>query len=168
MKKGLSTLFVSLFVVGNFSSAALADSEIKSVVNEFEGTEVINGEAVEYTGVEVTSEEELESTHEFVAFAKAGKRNASVVAKKPLFTDFYATAKSTATYKQNTIGAKVRVLKDDGRSLGSKSDSQKNSTIASATVYPGHIGPTRTTAYGNHTFKRTGFKDWFPETKKTF
>ncbi|NRG44288.1 hypothetical protein HRF87_05860 [Bacillus sp. CRN 9] len=44
----------------------------------------------------------------------------------------------------------------------------KHSTYAAATVYPGNaIGPTAF-AIGNHGFIRSGYVDWFPQTKETF
>lgn len=164
MKKIIGSILVSVFVIGGTSLTYAANENVE--VREFNHTELINGEKADVTGIELTSIEQPESTHEIILYA-AGERNASTTVTNPWFGDLYVTAKSSATYNQNTIGAKVRAFKSDGRAIGTQAITNYNSKSATAKTYPKGWGVTNT-AYGNHTFKRNGYKDWFPETVKQF
>lgn len=167
MKKIILPAIFALAITGVSSSVSAATSvEYEPSIREFNTVEFIDGEEVEVNGIELTVDE-IQS--DSIGVTAAGKRYAKVIAKKPLLSSWYATASSDATYKQNKISAKVRAYKGNGVQLGkTKSQTVSNSTYAAATVYPGKaIGPTAF-AIGNHGFIRSGYKDWYPETKKTF
>ncbi|RAS76202.1 hypothetical protein [Priestia endophytica] len=167
MKKIIGTVVFALAITGVSTSVSASSSdEYTPSVKNIDKVEYIDGEQVEVNGIELTVKEIPTASMGVYA---TGKRNAKVIAKKPLFAKWYATATSDATYKQKEISAKVRAYKGNGVQLGgTKSQTVKNSTYAAATVYPGNsIGPTAF-AIGNHGFIRSGYVDWFPQTKKPF
>ncbi|MFC0560826.1 hypothetical protein [Halalkalibacter alkalisediminis] len=163
MKKMVSTLIIGVALMG-FSSPSLADSE-DVTVKKIKTVEIIGGEEVLVEGEEISSYETSEN--EFSIFSTAGNRTASIVAKKPVFSKFYATATSKADYQQDTIGARVRAFNGSGTQLAQDSKSESKTTQTSATAYPGSVGPSGY-AIGNHTFKRSGYTDWYPETRTNF
>lgn len=126
----------------------------------------LNGEKVQLVDEDVdVSPEESKG---FSLFATPGKRTSSTKTYAPLFGTKYSISKSEATYQQNSIGVRGRIFDKNGGLLKSKSDSQKHSTIASVKVEDPTNPMKSKTAVGNHTYKRNGFKDTYPETKSTW
>lgn len=75
-------------------------------------------------------------------------------------------SKSEADYQHDTIGVRGRIFDKNGGQLFSKSSTESNSTIASVKIIDTTAPIIKDdTAMGNHTYKRSGFKDTFPETK---
>ncbi|MEK4536650.1 hypothetical protein NST21_15205 [Peribacillus sp. FSL K6-1552] len=167
MKKLIGSVVVAVSIAGVTSSVFAEEPfEYNPTVRNVDTVEYIDGEEVQVNGIELTVDEHPDSS---VGVNAAGKRSAKIEAKKPFLSNWYAKSSSTATYQQNTIGATARAFKGNGTQLGNTATSSiSHSTIATAITYPGNeIGPTAY-AIGNHTFKRSGYVDWYPQTKQSF
>ncbi|WP_067842849.1 hypothetical protein [Amphibacillus sediminis] len=162
MKK-LCLLFLVISIFISLPSTALFASELEVKVGD---SFFLNGEEVHLVDEDV--DESYEESEGFSLFAKAGQRRSSTKTYKPLFSARYSISKSEADYQQNSIGVRGRIFDKDGGLLKSKSDSQKHSTIASVKVEDPTNPMKSKLAVGNHTYKRDGFKDTYPETKSNW
>lgn len=162
MKKICSLFLVSVILIGVLSTISSA-SEVEIKVGD---SFFLNGEQVQLVDEDIN--ESYESSEGFNLFAVAGKRYSSTKTYNPWFSANYSISKSEADYQHNTIGVRGRIFDKNGSQLNSKSSTQTHSTIASVTVEDPTNPMKSRTAVGNHTYKRDGFKDTFPETKSSW
>ncbi|MEG1311978.1 MAG: hypothetical protein RR835_10835 [Peptostreptococcaceae bacterium] len=100
----------------------------------------------------------------FIPTLKAAPKNTSTLScKDGIVTGTYALAQSSSSTKEDYIYAKTRVYDRHGALNASKVASEKKSSYTSAKAVPNCL-VTNAKAYGNHTYKLSGYKDVYHET----
>ncbi|OZU89355.1 hypothetical protein CIL03_06470 [Virgibacillus indicus] len=81
----------------------------------------------------------------------------------------YSLSTSKSTIKEDYIYTRARVFDKNGRTLSSKTDSQKKTNIVSATAYhPSLLWTKGDYGLGNHQYRTSGYKDVYHQTKDFF
>ncbi|MEC0204862.1 hypothetical protein P4H39_19840 [Paenibacillus lautus] len=163
MKKIVSSLLagVLLLTLSSTSMAQEVESK-KESVEEFERVEIISGEEVNVSGQIISIPEES------IGLFGAGERRASIENYKPLFSNWYTVATSSADYTQDEITARARLYNKSGTLWGSDSQSLTDARSVTATAKSGINDINFNGAYslGDHTYKRSGYIDTSLETRK--
>lgn len=158
-----SIAFAALLTIAPIESSAEENINTKN----FEGQTTINGETVEFDGVEGSS---VMVTPEGVALASGGNRTWSVTNYRPLGLTWYTVAKADTQKVHDKLGARARLFKKSGSLWKSKSSTVKNTKIVSATAKPDSYINNFNGAYsvGNFTFEKSGYVDTYPELRKNW
>ncbi|HDX9529953.1 TPA: XoxI protein [Bacillus thuringiensis] len=81
----------------------------------------------------------------------------------------YGVSTSSSSIKEDSIYAQNRLIKGSGVTIGSNSNTAKKSSYASASVtHPNLLPGIGDYAVGNHTYKTSGYKTVYHETKDKF
>ena len=162
MKKYVGSLAVCATLL--FVSTTAMAQEGKNV-KEIEKVEVIDGELVEVFSQVISIPEEPEAA---IGVQAAGDRHASISNHKPFLGNWYTVASSSADYTHDQMGARARLYNKSGTLWANDDQSLENvkSITATARSSSNQINFNGAYSIGDHTFKRSGYKDTTLETKK--
>jgi hypothetical protein len=164
MRKVICSLLVCATLFSVSSATYAKDNEVVSEVDE---VRLIEGKRVEVSSQIISVPEESDG---LFGVRSAGTRSSSISNHKPLIGNYYTVAKSSATTKQDKIFARARLYNSKGVLWQDEDSTAKNSKFTSATARSSTFQINFNNAYsiGNHSYKRSGYKDTFHETKKNW
>jgi hypothetical protein len=112
-----------------------------------------------------SSKKPLENSNQKMKILKSNPINTSSIdCRYNIFFGSKAIAESSSTTEEDYIYAKSRSYNSDDSLIDSKTDSENNSSFVSATSINDTFTVLGDYAYGNHVYKKSGYKDVIHET----